>query len=116
MIEGQLINLLPNTMIDDFFIFGFVAGLAGYAYYSFTNRNDPRNHLGFKIGIYGTFLSGCVGGLLAIVFDRDIRLSILVGLLNQLIYMALAKAAKGKDFWGIIKDVLVRYLTAGQGK
>ena len=75
-------------MVDDFFIFGFLGGVVSYAYYLFTTKNDPKNHLNGFAGLYGTFLSGCVGGLLAVVFDRAIELSILVGLLNQIIYMA----------------------------
>lgn len=112
----QLINLLPNSAVDDFFFFGFLAGAVGYLYYVYTNKDDPKNHLKFAIGLYGMFLSAFIGGLLAIVFDRSIEVSILVGLLNQLIYMALIKSAKSGDFWGVIKEVLIRYLTGGKVK
>ncbi len=110
----HLIKFIPGTMVDDFFIFGFAAGVVGYLYYVYTNKDDPKNHVKLIVGFYGMLLSGCLGGLLAIVFDRSIELSIIVGLLNQLIYMALVKSAKSGSFWPVIKDVLIRYLTAGK--
>ena len=109
----HIINLLPGTMIDDFFVFGFLAGVVGYAWYLYSSRNDPKNHLNWVIGVYGTILSGAMGGLLAIVFDKNIGVSIVVGLLNQLIYMALIRSAKSGDFWKVIKEVLIRYLSGG---
>ncbi len=114
--NGSLINFVPNTAIDDYFVFGFLAGIVGYLYYLYASRHDPKNHLNWVIGLYGTVLSGALGGLLAIVFDRDIRISIIVGLLNQLIYMALIRSAKTGQFWQVIKEVLIRYLTAGKGQ
>jgi hypothetical protein len=110
----EIIYLIPNAMIDDYFVFGFLGGIVGYLWYWFTNRSDPKNHVHVIAGIYGTLLSGLLGGLLAIVFDNRIEISIVVGLLNQLIYMALMKSARSKDVWGVIKDVLVRYLTGGK--
>ena len=109
----QLINIIPNTMIDDFFIFGFIGGVVGYMYYLYTSRDDPGNHLKVWIAMYGLLVSGLLGGLLAIVFDRAIELSIVVGLLNQLIYMAFIRAVKSGDYWKVVKEVLVRYLTGG---
>ena len=114
-LTANIFELIPNSLIDDFFIFGFVGGIIGYLYYLFVSKNDDGNHLNFAVGIYGTFLSGCLGGLLAIVFDYSFGLSIIVGLLNQLIYMALIRSAKSGNFWKIIKEVLVRYLTGGKG-
>lgn len=113
MVE-QLIHIIPNTMIDDFFFFGFLGGIVSYAYYLFTNRNDPHNDINGIAGLYGTLLSGSVGGLLAIVFDRAIELSILIGLLNQIIYMAIIKSAKSGKFFDVLKDILLKYLTAGK--
>lgn len=110
----DIFNFIPNSIIDDFFMFGFMSGTVGYLWYLYTSRNDKGNHLSWLIGLYGTVLSGLLGGLLAIVFDRDIRLSIIIGLLNQLIYMALVRSAKSGDFWKVIKEVLVRYLTGGK--
>ena len=112
--KPQIVNWIPNSMIDDFFVFGFIAGCVGYLYYIYIERNDPKNHLKWVIGAYGTILSGALGGLLAIVFDRNLAVSIVVGLLNQLIYMALVRSAKSGDFWQVIKEVLIRYLTGGQ--
>lgn len=109
----QLITVIPNSMVDDFFFFGFLGGIISYAYYLFTSRND-KEHLNGLAGLYGTFLSGCVGGLLAVVFDRAIELSILIGLLNQFIYMALLKSAKSGKFFEVLKDILLKYLTAGK--
>lgn len=109
----DIFNFLPGSSIDDFFMFGFIAGCVGYLYYIYSERNDPKNHLKWVIGLYGTILSGALGGLLAIVFDRNIAVSILVGLLNQLIYMALVRSAKSGDFWKVAKEVLIRYLTGG---
>lgn len=112
--EPNFINILPNTCLDDFFFFGFVAGVVGYAYYLFVEKNDPKNHLHWLIGFYGAILSGSLGGLLAIVFDRNIGISILVGLMNQLIYMGLVRSVKGGDFVKVLKEVLVKYLTGGK--
>ena len=111
---AHIINFLPDTMIDDFFVFGFLSGVVGYAYYLYTNKDDPKNHISFIAGFYGLFLSGCTGGLLAIVFDKSIEVSIIVGLLNQLVFMAMVKAAKNGDFLGVIKEILIRYLTGGK--
>ena len=110
----QLITILPNSLVDDFFVFGFAGGVISYAWYLFVERNDPTNHMSLVAGMYGTFLSGCVGGLLAIVFDKAIELSIIIGLLNQVIYMAFLKSAKSGKFFDVLKDVVVRYLTGGQ--
>jgi hypothetical protein len=112
--EIDIFHFLPNSPIDDFFMFGFMGGVVGYLYYLLTARHDKNNHLSFLIGIYGTILSGALGGLLAIVFDRDIRLSIIVGLLNQLLYMAMVRSAKDGHFLNVIKEVLIRYLTGGK--
>lgn len=112
--EPNLIHILPNTCLDDFFFFGFVAGVVGYAYYLFVEKNDAKNHLHWIIGLYGAILSGSLGGLLAIVFDRNIAISILVGLLNQLIYMGLVRSVKGGNFTKVLKEILVRYLTGGK--
>lgn len=112
--ENQLITIIPNTMIDDFFFFGFLGGIVSYAYYLFTNKSDPNNDISGIAGFYGTLLSGCVGGLLAIVFDRAIELSILIGLLNQIIYMTFIKSAKSGKFFEVLKDILIKYLTAGK--
>ncbi len=109
----NIVQFIPGSAIDDFFLFGFVAGCVGYLYYLYVEHNDPKNHLKWVIGVYGTILSGALGGLLAIVFDRNIAVSIVVGLLNQLIYMALVRSAKTGDFWKVIKEVLIRYLTGG---
>lgn len=112
----EIIKLIDGNMIDDFFFFGFIGGIVGYAYYLYTNRKDPRNHVSLVAGVIGIILSGSIGGLLAIVIDRRIELSIVVGLLNQLIYMALIKGAKNGDFWDVIKDIIIKYLTAGKGR
>lgn len=100
-------------MLDDFFVFGFIGGTVSYAWYLFVERNDPSNHMSLVAGIYGIFLSGAVGGLLAIIFDKAIELSIAVGLLNQIIYMSFLKSAKSGKFLEVLKDVLIRYLTGG---
>lgn len=110
----NIFHIVPNSLIDDFFIFGAIGGIVGYAWYLLSARNDPKNHLSIAIGIYGTILSGALGGLLAIVFDRNIAVSIIVGLLNQIIYMALVRSAKSDNFWKVIKEVLVRYLSGGK--
>jgi hypothetical protein len=110
----DFIKIIPNSPIDDFFFWGFIAGIIGYLYYVYVSRNDPKNHLNAIAGIYGTILSGSLGGLLAIVFDKNIAVSIIVGLLNQLIYMALIRSVKSGDFWQVVKEVLIRYLTAGK--
>src|SRR5690348_6618905 len=99
MDDPHFITIIPNSAVDDFFFFGFIAGIVGYLWYIYSSRNDPKNHLNWAVGMYGTILSGALGGLLAIVFDRNIKISIIVGLLNQLIYMALIRSAKSGDFW-----------------
>ena len=112
-IPNGILNPISGTMLDEFAIFGFIGGVIGYAWYSFTARNDPKNHMNIFVGIYGTFLSGCLGSLLAIVFDRRIELSIIVGLTNQLLYLAITRAVKGGKFFSILKEVLIRMLSGG---
>jgi len=63
--------------------------------------------------LWGTFLSGALGGLLAIVFDRAIELSILIGLLNQILYIALIRSVKGNNLTKVLKEVIIKMLTAG---
>lgn len=110
----HILTFIPDSYLDDFFFFGFVAGMVGYLYYLYTSRNDPKNHVSLVAGFYGTILSGALGGLLAIVFDRSYEVSIIVGLLNQLIYMALLQSAKSGQFWNALRDVLIKYLTGGK--
>ena len=100
-------------MVDDFFLFGFAGGIFSYLWYLKVEMNDPKNHMSIWAGIYGTFLSGGIGGLLAIVFDKAIALSVLVGFLNQIIYMSFLKAAKSGKFSSVLREVLIRYLTGG---
>ena len=106
-------TLLPNTMIDDYFIWGFISGFIGYLYYLYSSRNDPDNHLHWMIGLYGTILTGSLGGLLAIVIDRRIEISIIVGLTANLIYMGIVRAGKSNQFFTAMREVLIRYLTGG---
>jgi predicted lipid-binding transport protein (Tim44 family) len=100
-------------MVDDFAIFGFIGGIFSYLIYAWVERNDPKNHMSIWAGMYGTFLSGAVGGLLAIVFDSAIQVSIVVGFLNEIIYMSFLKAAKSGKFFGVFKELLIKYLTGG---
>lgn len=109
----DMIKYLPNTMIDDYFFFGFIGGIVGYLYYIYVSRDDTKNHLKYWIALYGLLVSGLMGGLLAIVFDKAIELSIVVGICNQLIYMAFIRAVKSGDAWKAIKELLIRYLTGG---
>ena len=109
----QIVFLIPNSMIDDFAIFGFIGGILSYSWYLYVERNDPRNHMSIFAGIYGVFLSGGIGALLAVIFDKAIWLSALVGLLNQVIYMSFLKAAKSGKFFDVLKEVLIRYLSGG---
>lgn len=111
--ETHLINILPNTMVDDFAIFGFLGGMVGYAWYLFTNRKDPKNHMNVFVGIYGVFLSGCLGALLAIAVDRSIALSIVVGLVNQVLYIAIVRSVKNKNFLAGLRQILINLLTGG---
>lgn len=112
--EAQdLVHFIPGSMVDDFFFFGFAGGLVSYAWYLFNARNDSRNHLGWLAGLYGVFLSGCLGGLLAIAIDRAIELSIVVGLVNQVLYLAIVRSVKNGGFAKAIKEVLLTYLTKG---
>lgn len=107
----HLINIIPNTLIDDFFFFGFLGGIIGYASYLLkVSKDKHQDKVEWITGIYGVFLSGCVGGLLAIVFDKAIEVSILVGLLNQVIYLALIKSAKNDRIWQALKEVAVKVL------
>lgn len=111
---SQIVYFIQDSFLDDFFLFGFVSGIVGYLYYVYVSKNDPNNHVSRVAGVYGTLLSGALGGLLAIVFDRNYGISILVGLFNQLIYMALLQSAKSKNFWSAIKEVIIKYLTGGK--
>lgn len=110
-VPEQLIHVIPNSYIDDFFLVGYISGMVGYAWYLYTNKNDPKNHISIFAGFYGTILSGALGGLLAIAIDRSYAISIIVGLLNQLIYMALLRSARSKVFWEAIRDVFIKYIT-----
>lgn len=110
----DLIHFIPGSMVDDFFFFGFAGGFVSYAWYLFTSHNDPHNHIGFWAGIYGVFLSGCLGGLMAIAVDRAIELSIIVGLVNQVLYLAIVRSVKNGNLAKAIKEVLLSYLTAGK--
>lgn len=114
--QNQIINLIPGSFVDDFAVFGFLGGAIGYAWYLFTARNDPKNHLHFFVGIYGVFLSGCLGALLAIAVDKSIELSIVVGLVNQLLYMAIVRSVKSNAFLKVLKEVLISFLTGGLKK
>ncbi len=109
----EFISVIPKSMVDDFFMVGFASAFIGYLYYLYLFRHDPKNQIGFLLGIYGAFLSGCIGGMLAIVFDKALELSIVVGLFSQIIYMALLKSIRGKKFFEIVREILVKYLTAG---
>ncbi len=112
----QIINIIPATYVDDFFVFGFLGGLVSYAWYLFTSRRDERNHLSILAGIYGVFLSGCLGGLLAIAIDRSIEISIIVGLLNQILYISIIRSVKNDGFIKALKEVLISLLTGGLTK
>lgn len=90
-----------------------------YLYYRLINKErktDPntQSDRSFWIALYGTVLSGCVGGLLAIVFDRAIELSILVGFLHHILYTSIIKSAKDDHFLSVLKEILIKYLTAGK--
>lgn len=118
MINDEFFKFVPNNLVDDYFIWGFISGAVGYAYYLFTSGADGKHPITrtFLATVYGIFLSACVGGLLAIVIDRAYQISIIVGLLNQIIYVAMLRAGATGDFWNAIKDILLQYLTAGTKK
>lgn len=111
----DFIRIFPNTLIDDFFIFGFIGGIVGQAWYIFATRTMKNHIISIWAIIYGLIISGMLGGLLAIVFDRSLELSILVGLTNQLIFLAMIKSVMKGEFWTVMKDILVKLLTAGVG-
>jgi len=113
MNTNDVVHFISGSTVDDFFFFGFIGGLVSYAWYLFNARNDSKNHLGFWAGICGVFLSGCLGGLLAIAIDRAIELSIIVGLVNQVLYLAIMRSVKNGGLWTAIKEVILTYLTKG---
>ncbi|MCL5126207.1 MAG: hypothetical protein M1511_17240 [Deltaproteobacteria bacterium] len=84
-----------------------------YAWYLYSSRNDKRNHMSILAGIYGVFLSGCLGGLLAIAVDRSIQLSIIVGLVNQILYLTVIRSVKNGGFTRALKEILINLLTGG---
>jgi hypothetical protein len=108
-----IISIIPNSLVDDFFVFGFIGGIVGYAYYIFAIKDMIHHKTSFWFGMYGLIVSGMLGGLLAIVFDRSIELAILVGLLNQILFLSITRAVMQGDFWAVIKEVLVKLLTGG---
>lgn len=110
----DFIRFVPGTIIDDFFFFGFVGGIVGHMYYFFSMRGQ-NTHVSFWVALYGIIVSGLLGGLLAIVFDRSIEVSILVGLLNQVVFLAMTKAVIKGDFWKVFKEILIKLLTGGVG-
>ncbi len=111
----DLIQIIPNTLIDDFFFWGFIGGLVGYAWYQFSTREMKNHTIYFWTVLYGVLISGMLGGLLAIVFDRSLELSILVGLLNQILFLSITKAVAKGEFWNVMKQILIKLLTAGTG-
>lgn len=111
--ETNIVNFVPNSLIDDYFFWGFIGGLVSYAWYLLNSRKDPKNHLSKIAGIYGVILSGCMGGLLAIAADHTITLSIIVGLTNQFVYLAIIRSVKNNGFINAVKEVLLTYLTKG---
>lgn len=114
--SGVLINVIPGTLVDDFFFFGFLGGFVGYAYYTFVTKNHHVMDKNIFVMLYGLIISGCLGGLLAIVFDRSIELSILVGLLHQFLYLSIIRLTETGEGWGTIKQILIKLLTAGAVK
>jgi hypothetical protein len=112
----NLINVIQNSCIDDFFFFGFISGILGDLIYRLAvkQKDDKLTFSAVIVSLYGTILSGALGGLLAIVFDKDIRISILVGLLNQIIYNGMIRSVKSGNFWLIIKELLIKILTGGK--
>ena len=115
--QENLVNLIPGSMVDDFFFFGFMGGIVSYAWYLFASQNEKQqNHIGFWVGLYGSFLSGCLGGLLAVAIDRAIEISSIVGLVNQVLYLAIIKSVKNGGIGKAIKEVVLLYLTGGRAK
>lgn len=111
---NNLVNVIPSSLIDDFFVAGFIGGFVGFLAYHYTNQNNPKNHIRFFSGLYGAFLSGCVGGLLAVVFDRSIELAIMVGLFEQFIYLAVLKSSRSGKFFEALKEIIIKLLTGGK--
>lgn len=111
--SGALITILPHSLVDDFFFFGFLGGAVGYAYYIWATRNHPKATVSIPVVVYGLLVSGALGGLLAIVFDRSIELSILVGLLHQFVYLSLVKITESGQGWETLKQIVIKLLTAG---
>lgn len=108
-----VLQSLKGNEPEHFLFWGFISGFVGYAYYLFASRNDPKNHLNWLVGLYGTFLTGCAGALFALIIDQKIAYSILVGMFTNLIYMAMIRAAKSNEFLKAVKEVFIRYLTGG---
>lgn len=104
-------NDLSRELILLYFSWGFLSAVVSYLYYQLVV--DKIKQKPFQV-LYGLFLSGCVGGLLAVVFDRSIAVSIIIGFVHQVLYTAILKTAKGGKLFEVIKEILVKYLTAGK--
>jgi len=97
-----------------YFIWGFISAAISFLYYeAIISKN--KNNLSILSVVYGFILSGLVGGLLAVVFDRTIGLSIIVGFTHQILYTSIVKTAQGGQFFSVVKEILIKYLTAGKG-
>ncbi|MFA5395891.1 MAG: hypothetical protein WC346_07790 [Methanogenium sp.] len=78
-----------------YFLFGFLGGLIGKAFSYFWKIEHENG--GIKSNVYyaiGILLSGLMGGLLAIVIDKRIELSITVGIFTDLFYTVFLKKIK----------------------
>lgn len=83
-----MIDTIREIPLITFFLFGFLGGLVGKAFVYFIKIENENASI--RSGIYyavGITLSGLMGGLLAIVIDKQIQFSIVVGIFTEFVYL-----------------------------
>lgn len=93
--------------IDQYFLYGFGSAMVSYLYYTLVATHN-KEHMPVWQGIYGTIISGFVGGFMAMALDRSIYLSIVVGFMHQIIYMAMIKTGTNKRFFSVLSEMIVK--------
>ena len=92
----ELLIVLADNFYIKYFLAGFIGGLIGKAFayfWKFENNESDIIHSNRYYAI-GIFLSGLMGGLLAIVVDQRIEFAILVGIFTDIAYTIFIKRIK----------------------
>ena len=103
------------TTLIDFFFWGAFAGAVGHAYYLLVRGMEKGADGGtWMEAIAGVLLSSLMGGLFAVVFDRAIPVSIMVGAFTYFIFRSFLKAFQNDSVSSAIREVLIKLLGGGK--